>query len=311
MKILVTGGYGLVGKALQEEIKQDDRFVFIGREQCDLTEIFDIDSYFNYYKPEIVIHLASKVGGLYDNMNDNFKYLIDNIKIHTNVIECCKKYNIKRLLNILSTCIFPDKAIYPLTSDQIHNGSPHTSNEGYAYSKRILHTLSKLSGIQCVNLIPTNLYGKNDNFNVYTGHVIPALIHKIYESKKNNLNLYLPGSGNAHRQFLFANDFAKIILHFTNCSLEHKITDIIVSPDEDHTVSIKDLTVLIKKHLNFKKDIVFTESELGRNDGQEKKPTNSKEMSKYLINFSFTSLEDGLKKSIEYFVENFNTIRKY
>ena len=121
--------------------------------------------------------------------------LVDNIKINTNVLEACRKYKIKRLINILSSCVFPASCRLPLTSDQIDLGPPHNSNEGYSFSKRILSTGSKLLSksleTEVVNLIPTNLAGKYDNFNLSDGHVLPVLIAKTYLAQKNNKPLIL------------------------------------------------------------------------------------------------------------------------
>lgn len=305
MKILVTGGTGLVGEALQRISKNNSiyEFVFLGSNHCDLTKFFDINSYFAFYRPDIVIHLASKVGGLYKNINENYSFLMENLKMHMNIIECCKKYNVKRLINILSTCVFPDKTTYPISSENIHKGPPHYTNEGYAYSKRMLHILTKLSDIECVNLIPTNLYGLNDNYNLYASHVIPALIHKMYYCHLKNENLYLKGSGNARRQFVFADDFAKIILHFIDCRIQYKQSDIIVSPDITETVSIKELANTIKNSMKFEHKIIFKNETLCKDDGQEKKITDSSELKKY-ISFNFTSLSDGLNETIRYFIKN-------
>lgn len=311
VKILVTGGTGLVGEALQRLTKdnKEHKFVFLGSQHCDLTNLFDTKSYFAFYQPDIVIHLASKVAGLNKNMDCNYEFLATNLKIHLSVVECCREYKVKKLINILSTCVFPDKTDYPLESSTIHDGPPHYSNEGYAYSKRILDILSKHSGLNVINLIPTNLYGYNDNYDTYSGHVIPALIHKMYLAKINGDTVFrVQGSGLAERQFMFADDFAKIILLAidwdtgTSSASSSGTGSVIVSPDD--SVTIKDLVTMIQSILQFKGDIVFNGSD--KQDGQLKKSTNSKELQKYVL-FNFEPLQSGLNKTIEYFTRTTNS----
>lgn len=320
MKVLVTGGSGLLGKSLQKIVKEyiefdensnDYVYHFLSSKDCDLRDKPSVFWLFESYKPDIVIHLASCVGGVYDNMSRNYEFLISNIHINTNIIEACKNFGITKLINILSTCIFPDlKVKYPLTSDQLHNGLPHYSNIGYAYSKRILHVESELLseyGVDVINLIPTNLYGENDNYNLKSSHVLPALIHKTYLAKKNNTPLEVYGSGSAIRQFLYADDFAKIINYFTTTKFEKSNITCVISPPEKDEISIKDAALLICDLMEFKGEIVYNTNYL---DGQYKKTTTDKELNRYFANFEFTNMNDGLKETIKYFVDNYENIRK-
>jgi len=140
--------------------------------------------------PEYVIHTAGKVGGLLGNMNNKGQFFYENIMINTNVLESARLTNVKKVVSFLSTCVFPDNVKYPLTEDQIHNGEPHNSNYPYAYAKRMLDVQSRAYREQydCnyICVIPTNIYGPNDNFNLKNGHVLPSLIHKCYLAKQNN-----------------------------------------------------------------------------------------------------------------------------
>ena len=285
LRILVTGGYGLVGKSLQKVVLQqlqnkhndsklnlsDCEFYFLSRQDCDLRDAQRTTEWFIEYKPDIVVHLASRVGGVYDNIGGNYNYLVDNARININVVDACKKTDVKLLINILSTCIFPDKNIsYPLTSDQLHNGLPHDSNIGYAYSKRILHLASHLvsqsNTIKVVNLTPTNLYGEYDNYNLKSSHVIPGLIHKTYIAKMSNTNLCVYGTGKAMRQFLYVDDLSNVILQFIELYTSYS-------------------------------------------DGQYKKTASSEELSKYLPNFQFTSITTGLENTITFFNQNKEHLR--
>lgn len=335
MKVLVTGGTGLVGKSIQELIGiSENEFIFLSSEDCDLRHEEAVDTLFYEIKPDTVVHLAARVGGLYANMDSNYRMLIDNLKINTNILESCDKYKVKRLINILSTCIFPEdnqynNLVYPLSSNQILNGKPHDSNSGYAHAKRILYvgskSLTNTSDIQVINLIPTNLVGKNDNYHIHKSHVIPGLIHKTFIAKGNfdnnlcrstdsfssigntNCKLIIKGSGEAKRQFLYANDFAKIILHFIDCKLDKQCNSLIVSPPKEQEITIKQLVNKIVKEFDFKGRIIYDKD---YPDGQHLKTTDSDELLEYIPDFKFTSLNIALKETIDYFIENYDTIRK-
>lgn len=319
MKVLVTGGSGLVGSSIKELVNLQGTlpfidvfgFVFLNSKDCDFRNEQQVDDLFNLNKPEIVIHLAAKVAGLYGNISNNYTMLVDNIKINTNVLEACRKYKIKRLINILSSCVFPASCRLPLTSDQIDLGPPHNSNEGYSFSKRILSTGSKLLSksleTEVVNLIPTNLAGKYDNFNLSDGHVLPVLIAKTYLAQKNNKPLIIKGLGESYRQFVFSTDFAKIILHFVNCILPQQFNQLIVGPPVEDEITIKELVNKIVKEFDFNGPVVYDSS---FPEGQFKKTVSSDELLSYIPNFKFTPLDVYLKETIKYFIENYETVRK-
>lgn len=316
MIILVTGGSGLVGQALKElientNVKNEDEFFYVSSKICDLIKEEEVDKLFNSIKPHIVIHLAANVGGLYCNLQNNYNMFIDNLTLNNNILNSCKKYNVKRLINILSTCIFPnDNIIYPLTSAQMLNGKPHSSNIGYAYAKRMLHIgsqlLSNMSNIEIVNLIPTNLYGKYDNYNILKSHVIPGLIHKCYKSKQLNTKLIIKGSGCAKRQFLYADDFATIIHNFIYCKLPQKFNCLTISPPITHEITIKELVKIIVTKLDYNGKIIY---DIDYSDGQICKTTDSSELEFYMPNFKFTNLKDGLQMTIDFFKSNYTQLR--
>jgi GDP-L-fucose synthase len=318
LKILVTGGYGLVGKSLQKVVKQcnfNGNFYFLSRQDCDLRNSETTLKFFREYNPDVVVHLASRVGGVYDNMNGNYEYLVDNARININVVEACERTNVNLLINILSTCIFPNENIcYPLTSDQLHNGLPHHSNIGYAYSKRILHLVSHLlvekKRIKVVNLTPTNLYGEYDNYNLQSSHVIPGLIHKTAIAKMTSGNLSVYGTGKAIRQFLYVDDLSNAILQFIDLYKDGVLNEMeiscIVSPPESFEISIKSLVEEICSIFNFTGSIEYDAS---FSDGQYKKTASSSELLRYLPNFKFTSISSGLENTIRFFNENGDYLR--
>lgn len=339
MRVLISGGSGLVGSSIKELInsvssKNTHEYVFLSSKLCDLRDPVACEKLFSNGNFDIVVHLAAKVGGLYANMDSNYNMLIDNLKINTNILENCKTYKVKRLINILSTCIFPEEnasnnLVYPLTSDQILNGKPHHSNSGYAHAKRMLYVGSKLlsttSDIEVVNLIPTNLYGKNDNYNIHNSHVIPGLIHKTFIAKENfdknlcrstdslksigntSCKLIIKGSGNAKRQFLYVDDFARVILHFVNCTLAKQCSSLIVSPPKEQEITIRSLVNSITKQFDFKGKIIY---DTDYPDGQHLKTTDSNELLNFIPDFKFTDLSKGLEENITFFNENYEIVRK-
>lgn len=313
MKILVTGSSGLLGKSLQKIVSSKPNknvtFYFLTRSDCDLTDMQAVKKIFMKIQPQIVIHLASMVGGVYENMNNNYNLFLQNTRINTNIIDACNSFKINKLINILSTCIFPDKEVtYPLTSDQIHNGAPHYSNIGYAYSKRILHIGSGLlPGIlrgttKVINIIPTNLYGENDNYNIEKAHVIPALIHKTYLAKINDTPLIINGSGNALRQFLYIDDLSNIIYNIARDD-DDKSRDLIICPPESSEISIKSIVNKIINIFDFDGEVVYNSSQ---SDGQIKKTSQSNEE---FINYKFTDINIGLINTISYFINNYENLR--
>lgn len=245
------------------------------------------------------------VGGLYANMKHNYNFLVENTMMNSHILQICEMLNVKRLVNILSTCVFPDKSKLPLTSDQILDSPPHESNYGYAYSKRWLYIGSKALAhmkmdMEIVNLIPTNLYGENDNFNLDFSHVIPGLIHKCYLAKENNRPFVINGNGLAKRQFVYAHDFANIILHFVDCELFSRFESIIVSPPESDEISIQNLVDIIVNTFNFKGPVTYN---IEQSNGQLKKTASDMELRRYLPTFEFTTLQKGIKQVVQHFCE--------
>ena len=218
----------------------------------------------------------------------------DNLKMNQNILKYAHKYNVKKLIACLSTCIFPEKTTYPINEKMLHNGPPHTSNEGYSYAKRLLEIECKLYNdkynTNFVCIIPTNVYGPHDNFSLEDGHVIPALIHKAYIASKNNSELLVYGSGKPLRQFIYSEDLGKLILWSLDNYKEK--SPIIFSPKEVY--SIKNTAEIIAKNFNN----LSIEYDLTKSDGQFKKDADNSKLMNLYKDFEFTSLNDGLKKQL-------------
>jgi GDP-L-fucose synthase len=298
-KLLVTGGKGLVGSAINANIK-------LGREY-NLTNPEETLRAFQLHKPTHVIHCAGKVGGLGGNMKYKGEYLYDNVMINTNVIESSRKVGVTNLVSFLSTCVFPYNVEYPLTEKKIHLGEPHFSNYPYAYAKRMadiqVRAYREQYGLNYTSVIPCNIYGPNDNFSLEHGHVIPMLIHKLYLAQQNNTNFVVWGSGKPLREFIFSKDVAKL----AEWAL-HKYDEsepIIFSTSNE--ISIMDLVDLLVKEFEFKGKVIFDNS---KPDGQFRKPSDNSKLKSYLPDFEFTSIEEGIKETVCWFKENYDKTRK-
>jgi len=298
-KLLVTGGNGLVGSSIISDVK-------IGKEY-DLRNIDETNKMFEYHKPTHVIHCAGKVGGLSANMNYKGEFFYDNIMINTNVIESARLNNVKKLVSFLSTCVFPDNIEYPITEKKIHLGAPHFSNYPYAYAKRMadiqIRAYREQYGLEYVSVIPTNIYGPNDNFSLESGHVIPMLLHKMYISQRDNTDFVVWGSGTPLREFIYSKDIAKL----SEWALDNYNESEPIIFSNSNEISIKDLVDLLVNEFNFKGKVIFDKT---KPDGQFRKPSDNHKIKKYLPNFKFTPLYDGLKETIEYFEINYNLLRK-
>ncbi|XP_054719553.1 GDP-L-fucose synthase-like [Uloborus diversus] len=311
--ILVTGGSGLVGKAIEEVVKnnshQDETWHFVSSKDADLTNAEQTDALFQKHQPTHVIHLAAMVGGLFRNLKYNLDFLRNNIHINDNVLQSSFKHGVEKVVSCLSTCIFPDKTTYPINETMIHNGPPHESNFGYSYAKRLIdvqnHAYNVQHGCKFTSVIPTNVFGPHDNFNLEDGHVLPGLIHKTYEAKKNDMPLVIWGSGKPLRQFIYSHDLAKLIVWVMRDYNE--INPIILSVDEAQEVSIKDAALAVAEAFEFRGEVIFDTS---KSDGQYKKTASNEKLRKYKPDFVFTPFKEAIKTTVDWFVSNYDTARK-
>lgn len=310
MKILITGGSGLVGYGLKNIIEnyKKHQFIFLTSKDGDLTKFNETEYIFKKHRPDYVIHLAAYVGGLFKNMNFKVEMYEKNTLINYNVLKCSHDFKVKKVISCLSTCIFPDKTSYPIDESMLHNGGPHHSNDAYAYSKRMLEVHSKAYQKQYndnfICVIPCNIYGENDNYNLENSHVIPALIHKCYIAKKNNAKFIVRGTGSPLRQFIYSKDLAYLIMFVLENYCEKE--SIILSVNENDEISIRDVAYLIAKEFNYEDMIEFDSS---FSDGQYKKTANNIKLMNLYPDFKFTSIQEGIKKSVTWFIKNYETCR--
>ena len=296
---VITGGTGLIGSAFTEGVKLTSK--------RDLRDYDKAEFAISMYKPDVVIHCAAKVGGVGANMEFPADFFMDNIRMNTNVIQACHELKVKKLVSFLSTCVFPDKVEYPLDETKIELGPPHTSNFAYAYAKRMadvqIRAFNQQYGTQYFSVIPCNVYGPSDNYSLEVGHVIPMLIHKCYLAKKNKKTFEVWGDGTPLREFVYSKDVANIV-----DLLIQKYTGtepvIISNPTE---YSIKQVVDLIVEHMDFKGKVKWLTD---KPNGQHRKPSSNAKLLSIIGEYNFTTLEKGLKESIEWFILNYPKVRK-
>lgn len=315
MRVLVTGGSGLVGRAIQHVVKEEgaakegEEWIFLSSKDADLTDVEKTRAAFEKYRPTHVIHLAAMVGGLFRNMNYNLDFWRINIQINDNVLQAAHAVGAVKVVSCLSTCIFPDKTTYPIDETMIHNGPPHESNFGYAYAKRMIDVQNrayfKQHGRCYTAVIPTNVFGPYDNFSIEDGHVLPGLIHKAYTAQKEDKPLVVWGSGSPRRQFIYSLDLARLFLWVLRDYPE--VDPIILSVGEEDEVSIKEAAEAVVEALDFKGEVVFDTS---KSDGQFKKTASNAKLCRYLPDFAFTPFKQALKETCDWFVANFDSARK-
>lgn len=311
--ILVTGGTGLVGKGIQyivdQEKNENESYIFLSSKDVDLTNRQETLDYFKKHNPTHVIHLAALVGGLFRNLKYNLDFFRVNSQINDNVLSVSHETGVKKVVSCLSTCIFPNKTTYPIDETMIHNGPPHDSNFGYSYAKRMIDVLNrgyeKQYGLKYTSVIPTNVFGPHDNYNIEDGHVLPGLIHKVYLAKKNNTSLTIWGSGKPLRQFIYSRDLAKLFLWVMKSYDE--VDPIILSVDESAEISIKEAAEAVVEAMDFKGEVVF---DTNRSDGQFKKTASNEKLRKHLPDFQFTPFKEAVKVACDWFVNNYETARK-
>ena len=280
----------MVGKHLQEILPNA---LYIGSKECDLTSWKEVEYMMFLQKPDHIIHLAAKVGGIQDNIAKPAEYFDDNILMNTHILRASLQFNVKRFTGILSTCIYPDFGdlpMYPMLEKDMLLGPPAPTNFEYAYAKRCLaiqiEAYNTQYGTKYNYLIPCNLYSEYDNFdNKNKMHFITALLKKIKTSKET---LNLLGTGKPLRQFMYAGDFARVIKEV----IDKDITDSFnIAPS--HNKSIDDMAKNTLTYLKKDLKIKYSNPEL---EGQHRKDVSNGKMLTYLPNFKFTSFEKGIKK---------------
>jgi len=305
-RILVTGSGGLVGKAIQSISNSFNyEFFWCTRYDADLTREEDVRSLYRQVKPDYVIHTAAKVGGIGANLASPADFYYQNILMNSFMIHYAQIFGVKKLIAFSSVCSFPDNI--PILKEEFqHTGEPFRANFAYGYAKRMVDIQIQAYRIQhktnYCSLVPVNIYGPDDQFNLQNGHVVPCIIHKCFLAKQNNEPLVLWGDGSSLREFIFSQDLAKLTMDILQTEL--KFDRIIVADNIE--VSIKDLVNMICELMDFKGEVVWDTT---KPNGQYRRPSDTSLLKDVSPNFQFTPLKDGLKQTIEWFEKNYPNVR--
>ena len=306
----VAGHLGMVGSAIVRELnkKKNKRAVITAtRNELDLTNQSDVNNFIKQVMPDEIIVAAAKVGGIHANTTYPAEFIYDNLAIAINLIHSAYKNKIKKLLYLGSSCIYPREASQPINEKELLSGPLEKTNEWYAISKiagiKLCQSFRKQYNCDFISAMPTNLYGIKDNYHLENAHVIPAIMHRAFLAKKNNeQKLTIWGTGNATREFLFVDDLAEGCIFLLNEYSEHSPINLGTGVE----VSIKDLAVKICEIVGFNGELVFDTS---KPDGTPRKVLDVTKINE-LGWQSKTNLENGLKISFEWFLNNYNNIRK-
>lgn len=298
MRILVTGGSGLVGKHLQDILLDA---IYVTSNDFDLTDINRVDSMMDFFKPKVVIHLAAKVGGIIDNITNPVDYYEQNVLMNTNVLKACHEHNVNRVIAMATSCSYPDVVdSYPMVEDNLFDGRPPYDNFSYAMSKRAMvahiNAYVKQYNKRWCYLIPCNLYGEYDKYEEYHSHFISALIKKIHEAEDT---IKIWGSGKPLRQFMHAEDLAWIIKYMIDNDI---IDNFNVAPN--FVYSISDMVNIGLKVCNKKNLKVIYDNT--KPDGQFRKDIDSKKLLSVIKNFKFISLDKGIKRVYDNFSKRYD-----
>ena len=294
-KIIVTGGSGLVGQSLQLLMPNA---IYLSSKDYDLTNLDEVNKMFIDHQPTHVIHLAARVGGIIENINYPCDFFEENILMNTNVIRMARHHNVKNFLTMISSCAYPDKVDkYPMKEDKLFAGPAQKSNFSYALSKRSLVAQIEASNQQYQTnynyLIPCNLYGEHDDYHdIEKMHFVTALIQKIKNAKENNLDhISLFGSGTPLRQFMHAEDLAKII----KLTIDSNITESFNVAPPNQNLSINEMALQAMDAMNVKFNIEYDKN---KPDGQFNKEICTKKLSSLFPEFKFLSFKEGIKKTV-------------
>jgi GDP-L-fucose synthase len=311
-KIYIAGHSGLVGSSLVRKLKSKNfnNLLTISHSELDLTNQSKVSDFFKKERPDYVIIAAAKVGGIAANNNFPADFIYDNIMIQTNIINASFKFNVKRLLFLGSTCIYPKLAEQPIKESALLTGLLEETNEPYAIAKisgiKLCESYNRQHNTDFRSLMPTNLYGENDNFHPENSHVIPALIRRFHEAKINNSDeVIIWGDGTPMREFLYVDDLADASIFVLSLSKEKYFSN--VSPSLTHInvgtsidISILELSKTLKSIIGFNGKIVFDPS---RPNGTPRKVVDTSRLSKMGWNHKI-NLYEGLEKTYKWFLSN-------
>ena len=308
-KIYIAGHRGMVGSACWRALTLAGYTNLIGKtsKELDLRDQNAVEDFIKTQNPVAIIDAAARVGGILANDSYPYEFLMNNMLIQNNLIRSAHENNIEKFIFLGSSCIYPKFSPQPIKEEYLLTDELEPTNQWYAIAKisgvKLIEALRKQFGRDYVSLMPTNLYGPNDNFDLETSHVLPAVIRKFHEAKENhNSKVTLWGSGSALREFLHVDDLGQAVLF----ALEHKLDDHLYNVGSGSDLTIKALAEMIQKVVGHSGDIVWDET---KPDGTPKKLMDSSKLNS-LGWRSTIDLEKGIKMTYEWFLENIKSFKE-
>jgi GDP-L-fucose synthase len=302
-KIYVAGHKGMVGSAIMRKLEELDynNVITLSKSELDLTNAESVYRFFRDEEPEYVFLAAAKVGGILANNDFKADFIYDNLMIQSNIIKNSQKFGVKKLLFLGSSCIYPKMSPQPIKEEYLLTGTLEPTNDAYAIAKiagiKMCQSFNQQYGTNFISVMPTNLFGPGDNYDLQTSHVLPALIRKFHEAKVNGKSeVIIWGSGKPMREFLYVDDLSEACIYLM---LNHDGSEIVnIGTGED--ISIQDLSYLIKEIIDFPGEIVYDSS---KPDGTLRKLLDVSKL--HSLGWKHkTSLVDGIKKTYNDFISS-------
>lgn len=308
-KIYIAGHNGMVGSAVWRALEKQGFKNLIGQssKELDLRDQKAVQAFFEKEKPQAVIDAAAKVGGILANNNYPYQFIMENMQIQNNLIDTALKTGIEKFIFLGSSCIYPKMAPQPLREDYLLTAPLESTNEWYALAKisgiKVCEAIRKQFDKDYVSLMPTNLYGIYDNFDLKSSHVLPAMIRKFHEAKENDhSDVILWGTGNPMREFLHVDDLAQAVVF----ALENKLPEYLYNVGSGKDLSIKELALLIQNAVGHQGDIIWDST---MPDGTPRKLMDSSKMQE-LGWKQQVDLKEGIEATYKWFLENTENLKK-
>ena len=306
-RIFVAGHRGLVGSAIVRRLASEsfDSLLLPSRSELDLADHAAVENFFASQRPEYVFLAAAKVGGILANDSRPAEFIVDNLKIQTNVIEAAYRHGVRKLLFLGSSCIYPKLAPQPLREEYLLTGPLEPTNEWYAIAKiaglKTCQAFRRQYGFNAISAMPTNLYGPGDNFSLQASHVLPALMRKAHEAKLAGTSLTIWGSGKPYREFLHVDDLADALVYM----MRHYEEEAPLNVGTGSDVSISELASLVASVVGFEGELIYDSS---KPDGTPRKLLDVSRLTA-LGWRSRIPLEQGVRDTYRWFLENAQHLR--
>jgi len=307
-KIYIAGHRGMVGSAVWRALEKKGYTNLLGKtsSELDLTNQQAVNDFYNQEKPVVVIDAAARVGGILANNDYPYQFLMENMQIQNNLIDGALNAGIEKFIFLGSSCIYPKFAPQPLKEEYLLTDSLEPTNEWYALAKitgvKTCQAIRKQFNKDYISLMPTNLYGYFDNFDLETSHVLPAMLRKFHDAKLNNTAVKLWGSGTPMREFLFVDDMAEAVVY----ALENELPEYLYNIGSGKDITIKELAETIQQVTAHQGEIIW---DAEKPDGTPRKLMDVSKMATLGWEYS-TELKEGIEKTYSWFLENIENIKE-